>query len=172
MSTATPEPDPPAGSLEAPIAPDLAGAASFQVARTRWPRLRGDVVAVVLAGGCLGGLARYLVTTAWPTDGGVPWSTLAVNVSGAFVLAVMLVLATEVTSSRYLRALVGTGFCGAFTTFSSVVVSVDLLAAHHRVGAAAGYLTLSVLGGLGAAALGLVLARAVVGFGPRRRSVR
>jgi CrcB protein len=84
---------------------------------------------------------------------------------------VLVVLVAEARPSRYVRPLAGTGFCGAYTTFSSVVVSVDLLAAHHHVGVAVEYLALSTVGGLAAALLGLVAARAVVALG-QRRSVR
>ena len=131
-------------------------------------RGRADIVLAVFAGGCLGGLARYLVVRGWPVGfGGFPWPTLAVNLLGAFVLAVLLVLAGQVWQSRYVRPLLGTGFCGAFTTFSSVVVDADRLAAHGAGGIAVGYLAASFLGGVAAAALGLVAARvAVDGFGP------
>ncbi|MFL6136637.1 MAG: fluoride efflux transporter FluC [Frankiaceae bacterium] len=168
MGGATPERGAPAASRNLPVDPDT-GSASFEVARARWPRLRGDVVAVVFAGGCLGGLARYLVTSAWPAGAaGLPWSTLLVNVTGAFALAVLVVLVAEARPGRYVRPLAGTGFCGAYTTFSSVVVSVDLLAAHHRVVVAAEYLGLSALGGLAAAILGLVVARWAASLGQRR----
>ncbi len=130
--------------------------------RSRRPRLRPDVVAAVFAGGCAGGFARYAVTDGWPTPvDRFPWSTLVVNVAGAFVLAVVMVLAVEVAPSRYLRPLLGTGFCGALTTFSSVVVSADQLFAHHHPDAAVAYLVASMVGGLGAAVLGLVAGRAV-----------
>ena len=123
-------------------------------------RLRPDVVAVVFAGGCVGGATRYWFTTAYPTaNGAFPWSTLAVNLAGAFVLAVVVVVAAELVPSRYLRPLVGTGFCGALTTFSSVVVSADRLFAHDRVGTAVGYLLATITGGLAAAVLGLLVGR-------------
>lgn len=136
----------------------------------RWPRLRMPVLAWIFAGGCLGGLARYAVTRAWPTGvEGFPWSTFAVNVAGAFVLAVVVVVATDAhRSPAWARPLLGTGFCGALTTFSSVVVAADRLLAHGRAATAAGYLALSVVAGLAAAAAGLVAARAVV---RRARSV-
>jgi CrcB protein len=132
-------------------------------------RWRPDVVAVVFAGGCIGGVTRYWITSAYP--GGryaFPWSTLLVNLTGAFVLAFVVVTATELLPSRYLRPLVGTGFCGALTTFSSVVVAADRLFAHHRVGTAAAYLVATVGGGLAAAVAGVWLARTLPGPGRRR----
>lgn len=129
---------------------------------SRWPRLRWDVLLVVFVGGSLGGWARYGITSTWPTDDGrFPWATFGVNVAGAFILALVIVAAAGLVSSRYLRPLLGTGFCGAFTTFSSVVVTADLLFAHHHPGTAVTYLVASVIGGLAAALFGLVLGRAV-----------
>jgi CrcB protein len=138
--------------------------------RARWPKLRPDVLAVVFVGGCVGGWVRYAVTSAWPTpDGHLPWATFAVNTAGAFVLTLVIVVAADIAPSRYLRPLVGTGFCGALTTFSSVVVSTDQLFAHHHAGIAGAYLLASSFGGLAAAALGLVLARSVAGSRPARQ---
>jgi CrcB protein len=125
---------------------------------------RPDVLAAIFVGGCLGGAARYASVRAWPTPAGrFPWSTLMVNLGGALVLAVVLVAAAQAISSRYLRPLLGTGFCGAFTTFSSVVVDTDRLLAHGGALTAAAYLGASVAGGVAAAALGLVIGRAGTG---------
>jgi CrcB protein len=136
--------------------------------RTR-PRLRSDLLGVVFVGGCVGGYARYVVVTAWSGgDGWFPWSTLTVNVVGAFVLAMLVVFVSEARPGRYLRPLVGTGFCGALTTFSSVVVSCDRLFVHQRVGVAFAYLAASAVGGLVAAALGLVVGRVAWADGLRR----
>lgn len=120
-------------------------------------------LAVIFAGGCVGGYARYAVTTAWSTSrDAFPWSTLAVNVAGAFVLGIVVVLATNPHRPRHLRPLVGTGFCGALTTFSSVVVATDELAAHHHVPTAVAYVAVTTVAGLVAAATGLAAGRALV----------
>ncbi len=125
-------------------------------------RARPDVLGVIFAGGCAGGVARYAVTLAWPTPGNrFPWATLTVNTTGAFLLAVIIVFAAELAPSRYLRPLLGTGFCGAFTTFSSVVVASAELFAHRRVGIAIGYLCATIGAGLAAALFGRALARLV-----------
>lgn len=116
----------------------------------------------MFAGGCVGGLLRYAVTRAWSTPGNAfPWSTLVVNVAGAFVLGVVVVVATE-RGSRGMRLLLGTGFCGALTTFSSVVVAADHLFAHGHPATATAYLVVTTVAGLVAAVLGLTSARASV----------
>ena len=97
---------------------------------------RAELLAV-FAGGCLGALARAGVAEALP----VPWATLLVNVVGAFVLG-----AVVTRSPR----LLGTGFCGAFTTFSTMQVELLELPALE----AAAYACASVVLGLAAVALG------------------
>jgi len=156
--------------VELPVDPDVeagttaTAASPFDRARPpRWPRLHADVLAVVFVGGCLGGWARYGITSTWSSaTGRFPWPTFVINTSGAFVLAIVVVVAADLVSSRYLRPVLGTGFCGAFTTFSSIVVSTDQLFAHRHAGTAVEYLVASIVAGLAAASLGLICAREVV----------
>jgi len=63
--------------------------------------------------------------------------------------------------STYVRPMLGTGFCGAWTTFSGIVVPADEMLRDGRAGAAAGYLVASLLGGLVAGFVGLALGRYV-----------
>jgi CrcB protein len=141
---------------------DEADTPDKSLAQWRWPRLRLQALAAVFAGGCIGGYARYVITTAWTADSGAfPQSTFAVNVAGAFILALVIVVAIELRPVPYLRPLLGTGFCGALTTFSSVVVTVDQLYAHGHTGTAAGYLAATIVGGLAAASFGLVIGRSL-----------
>jgi CrcB protein len=130
--------------------------------RTPWPRLHADVIGVVFLGGCVGGYARYAVDLAWDAPrSGFPLATLAVNLTGAFVLALVVVVATEIRPGRYLRPLLGTGLCGALTTFSAVVVALARQLEQGRYAVAGGYVAATVVGGLAAASLGLVVGRAV-----------
>jgi CrcB protein len=127
-----------------------------------------SVLAVVFVGGCVGGYARYALTQAWTTShDGFPWAVLTVNVVGAFVLAVVIAVA-ETKATPYLRPLLGTGFCGAFTTFSSITVAVAQLLAHHRPGTAGAYLALTIVLSLAAAWVALVGTRAFVHRVPDR----
>ena len=149
----------------------LAVGGPFDQARhPRLPRLPLGVLAAVFIGGCVGGLARYELTASWTASAGTfPWAIFVINSSGAFALAVLLVLVNDaMPPTTYLRPLLGTGFCGAWTTFSSITAGADQLIAHGAAGTGAAYVLGSVVGGLGAAGLGLVLTRAVV---RRRRAV-
>lgn len=99
---------------------------------------------------------RYGLGLAFPeAPGAFPWATLCINVAGSFVLAALTTawLARPGTAF-WLRAGLGPGLLGSFTTFSAVVFSVDQLAraGEHSVWTA--YLGLSLVLGLGAAGLG------------------
>lgn len=166
---------------ELPIDPDVdvdedarhhRGAEHPPAPATAWPHFRASVIAIVFAGGCVGGLVRYAVTRQWPTpDGRFPWPVLTVNLIGAFILALLIVVVSDVLrGSTYLRPLIGTGFCGALTTFASVVVAADELIAHGHAGLATTYLIVSIVGGLVVAWLGLMSGRAFAAAADRRRA--
>lgn len=140
--------------------------------RSRWPRIHWLTVGAVAGGGFFGGLVRYLVGLAVPTSpGGFPWATFVVNTAGGFILALLLVLVLEVfPPTTYLRPVIGTGFCGALTTFSTVAVGVDELVAADRVATAVGYTAASVAAGLAAALFGIVLGRALAALREKGRT--
>lgn len=123
------------------------------------PTLGG--LALVAAGGALGGVARYLVGVRLnrPRFG---WGTVVVNLAGSFLLALLVFgLLRRGQAGDALRLFLGVGFCGGFTTMSSFAhESVELLA-EARWGAAALHLALNVVGSLAAAALGLLTAFAL-----------
>ena len=87
--------------------------------RTRHAPAR--ILAAVAVGGALGALVRYVVSDRFPEPGGrFPWTTFWVNVSGALVLGFVLTMVVErFPPTRYLRPFLATGFCGAYTTFST-----------------------------------------------------
>lgn len=116
------------------------------------PALEARLLAVVFCGGCVGTLARAGVAEAWtPRAGHWPWATFLVNVVGAALLGWIATHRRVVDPSR---ALIGTGFCGALTTFSTMQVEVLHMIDASRVGLALLYVSGSVAAGLAAAAVG------------------
>ena len=118
---------------------------------------------MVAIGGAAGSLVRAEVANDLPTAmNGFPWATLLVNLAGCAVLGFAIVAALERgRPSRYLRPLVGTGFCGGMTTFSTFVVEVDLLVKAGRLPTATWYIAATMVGGLTVTRAAIVLARAV-----------
>ena len=121
---------------------------------------RREILAV-FAGGAVGAIARALVGEALPVEpGSWPWATFAVNVAGAFVLGLLVTrLQERVPPSAYRRPLLGTGFCGALTTFSTFQVELLGLLDADRAGLAAGYAAASIAAGCLAVALATNLSR-------------
>ena len=106
---------------------------------------------LVALGGGAGALARYVLATRYDTER-LPRATLAINVVGSFLLGLLVGL--EVGGDA--MALLGTGFCGGFTTYSAFAVQT------HRLGAVRGaaYAVATVLPALAACALGYLLGQA------------
>ena len=103
----------------------------------------------IFAGGAAGALARVGLSRAFPSgDASWPWAVFAVNVSGAFVLGYLITrLQERLPLSTYRRPLAGTGFCGAFTTFSTLQLELLRMLDHHRYGLAAGYAGATLVAG-------------------------
>ena len=91
--------------------------------------------ALVAVGGALGTLLRAALEAAHPAaPGGFPWTTWAVNVVGCFALGLLLTgWVRPGLAPRWWRPLIGTGFLGAFTTFSAVMHAVAGLEQDHAV---------------------------------------
>lgn len=138
------------------------------MAVTRWEATRVPPGLWVFAGGCVGALARAGLSAAVPdSGGGIPMTTLAINLSGAFILGWLLRTLALTGSDRGVRRVIrlgaGTGVLGAYTTFSTFDVQNITLATHHHLAIAAIYLVISLLGGFAAAWAGTALARRSVG---------
>jgi CrcB protein len=110
----------------------------------------------VAAGALAGTELRYGLGLAFPDAAAtVPWATLIINVSGSFVLGALTTFwIARPHTAFWLRAGVGPGLLGSFTTFSAVVFSIDQLARAGQHVIWIVYLVLSLLLGLGAAAAG------------------
>ena len=116
----------------------------------------------VAVGGVLGALARYGLGVAWPTAGGAfPWTTFAVNVSGCFLIGVLLVRLVEAGAVHPLwRPFLGTGVLGGYTTFSTFAVDARALVADGHATTAVAYVAATVVVALAAVQVGVVVGRA------------
>lgn len=72
---------------------------------------------LVALGGALGAVCRFLISRL--ADTSFPWGTLAVNLLGSFLIGLFVGFVNRGLLSPELKVLLVTGFCGAFTTFST-----------------------------------------------------
>ena len=134
--------------------------------------LHPGTIAVIALGGAAGTLGRFELSRLVPTTtNGFPWPTFAANITGAFIIGLVIVLVLDrLPPTRYVRPLIGTGFCGGLTTFSTLAVEIDLLVKAGRVALAIGYLAASLGAGMVAVFAGMALAR-VSSTGRRTQSM-
>jgi fluoride exporter len=127
------------------------------------PRVELAVLATVALGGVLGSLGRYAVGVALPhAPGGFPWATLAVNLTGAFAMGLLVAyLVNRPGAHRLARPFVGVGVLGGWTTFSALAVDVVHLGVADRPQAALGYVAATFLVGTLAVAAGSALGQRV-----------
>lgn len=106
----------------------------------------------IFVGGFAGAVARALVGEALPAQPGTwPWATLLVNVAGAFLLGYFVTrLQERLPLSSYRRPLLGTGLCGALTTFSTMQLELLEMFDHGHIALAVGYAAVSVCAGFAA----------------------
>lgn len=114
------------------------------------PRADRRLLAAIAAGGFVGAIARTALAQAAPHGSGQwPWATFAVNLVGTFLLGYLVVrLQERLPLSTYRRPLLGTGLCGALTTFSTMQVEVLRMLEDGDLALAAGYVAASVAAGL------------------------
>jgi fluoride exporter len=124
--------------------------------------LAGPLIGLVFVGGALGTVARYGLDRWLPDGAGFPRGTFIANLVGSLVLGVLLESLSrrgpDLGRLRQLRLLVGAGFCGGLTTYSTFAVETDLLVRADRHALAATYALVTVAAGLAVTALGIALA--------------
>jgi CrcB protein len=118
-------------------------------------------LAAIFAGGFAGAIARALLVEALPHDPARwPWATFIANGAGALLLGYLTTrLQERLPLSAYRRPLLGTGLCGALTTFSTMQLEVLRMLDHGAAGLAAGYVAASIVTGFLAVALATNLVR-------------
>ena len=121
-------------------------------------------LAAVFAGGAVGTAARAAVNALTsPGPNHWPWATFTVNIVGAFILGFVTTrLLERLPLSAYRRPLLGTGFCGGLTTFSTMQVETLQMIEQQEYGMAAAYSVVSVSAGLLAVYAASMLVRKVV----------
>lgn len=116
-------------------------------------------------GGAAGAICRYLLksSSVFLNFGIFPLDTLVINISGSFLLAVLLTMAFEFWEfDADIRLGMASGFLGAFTTFSTLCRETAVLLEQGYYQTAAAYIAFSAFLGLAAAYLGLILARELI----------
>ena len=120
-------------------------------------------LAAIFCGGIVGALARTGLARAFPDSAHTwPWAIFAVNIVGAFLLGYFVTrLAERLPTSAYKRPFLGTGLCGALTTFSTVQLELYKMTRAHQWGLAVGYAAATLVASFAAVALATALVRRV-----------
>jgi CrcB protein len=118
---------------------------------------------MVLLGGVIGAPLRYLTDLFVQSrhDSVFPWGTFTVNVVGSVILGITAAVVAGLGSPPWVLALVGTGFCGALTTFSTFGFETIRLLEEGSVFTAVANCAASLVIGLGACAGGFAVAAAL-----------
>jgi CrcB protein len=121
---------------------------------------RSELLAI-FAGGCLGAIARAALAAWLPHDPGHwSWSTFAANIAGAALLGWAVTrLQERMPPTAYRRPFVGTGFCGALTTFSTLQLELVDMGDAGRAALAVAYAAASLAAGFGVLWLATGMAR-------------
>lgn len=120
---------------------------------------------LVIVGGMAGAPLRYLTDRAVQSrhDTVFPWGTFTVNVVGSLILGLLAGAVSAGAAGSHLQLLIGTGLCGALTTYSTFSYETLRLAQDGARFYAVANVVASVVAGLGAAFAGVALAGAVWG---------
>jgi CrcB protein len=108
------------------------------------------------AGGAVGSALRYLVWRAVGTSGGFPWGTVFVNITGSFLLGLLAGMYAGRIGPT-MRLAVFFGFLGGYTTFSTFTTETVVFARTGSAAVAFGNVAVSLLTGLTAAFVGIVI---------------
>ena len=133
-----------------PIDSDIEVTDARPAARPRPVHLRWSYIGLVAIGGAVGTGVRETLSLLIPAAGAFPVGIFVINITGAFalglVLETLLHLGADEGARRMLRLLIGTGFMGGYTTYSTFAVGVAqaFTGGHAWVGVLYGVLTVVV----------------------------
>jgi len=115
----------------------------------RLPRFDGRELLAIYAGGVVGALARVAIAQAAPPGAASwPWATFAANMVGALLLGYFVTrLQERLPPSSYRRPFLGTGLCGALTTFSTLQLELFSMLDAGHLALAAAYAAATLAGG-------------------------
>ena len=118
---------------------------------------------MIALGAAVGAPARYLTDRAVQSrhESVMPWGTISVNVIGSLVLGALTGAGAAVSPT--VMALLGTGFCGALTTYSTFSFETWRLIEEESYGSAVANVVVSVVAGLAAAFVGYGASAALAG---------
>jgi CrcB protein len=110
-------------------------------------------LAAIFAGGVIGAVGRAALVELFPVEPGEwPWATFIANLVGAFALGYFATrLQERLPLSAYRRPLLGTGLCGALTTFSTMQIELVRMLEAGDVSLASAYASLSIAAGFASA---------------------
>jgi CrcB protein len=125
------------------------------------PAFDRQELAAIFAGGFVGAIGRAALEQSLRAHPGQwPWATFIVNMLGAALLGYFVTrLQERLPPSLYGRAFLGTGICGALTTFSTVMVELAQLLEGGHAALAVAYAVVSLVGGFAAVFLSTKLVR-------------
>src|SRR3546814_912592 len=92
---------------------------------------------------------------------GYPWGTLGVNIIGSFAMGLLAGILARTGGSEQLRLFIGVGILGGFTTLSAFSLELYEMIVRGELGSAFTYFSLSLLAGVCALWLGIILVRAI-----------
>ena len=135
--------------LEGPGQTALVNVTAGPQARGRGRRLGGvapGVLVVISAGGVLGALARHGLDVAFPHGpSGFPWATFAINVTGCALIGALMAAIDRLGAHRLVRAFLGVGVLGGFTTFATHIVHAQQALAAGAAAVALVYLAATLI---------------------------
>ena len=123
----------------------------------------------VALGGALGAMARFGLNVFLQRDVDFPWGTLSANLIGCFVMGLLAQLIANtawfndagIIPDQY-RLLFAVGFCGSFTTLSTLVLELNTMIEKNELFYSFSYLVSTLVGGFACFYLGVVIMRAVL----------